>query len=128
MPRSKQDGLTTRENQIMDVIWQLDEASVEDIRVRLSTALADSTVRTLLAVMEEKGYVEFYKRSKAKIYRARVQRKDAQKSAIKQMIERLFQGSADLLLARLVEDEELSLEEIERLCAQVKSRKKDANE
>lgn len=125
MARPRHQGLTPRENQIMDVIWKQGEATVEEIQHRLSDDLSDSTIRTLLNIMREKGYVDFRKESKAKIYCALVPREQAQTSAVQQLIQRLFHGSADQLLARLVEDEQLSLEELDRLRRQVKRRQKE---
>lgn len=125
MARPRQEGLTPRESQIMEVIWKVDQATVEEIRAALKDHLADSTIRTLLGIMREKGYVDFHKQSKAKIYRALVPRDQAQTSALQHLIQRLFHGSADLLVARLVEDEQLSLEEIDRLRQTLKRRQKE---
>lgn len=125
MARPRQEGLTPRESQIMEVIWKADQATVEEIRAALKDKLADSTIRTLLGIMREKGYVDFHKQSKAKVYRALVPRDQAQTSALQQLIQRLFHGSADLLVARLVEDEQLSLEEIDRLRQTLKRRRKE---
>lgn len=120
MPRLPQEGLTLRENQIMEVIWQQGEATVEEVQKRLSDDLSNSTVRALLNIMRRKGYVECYKQSKAKIYRALIPRREAQASAVQQLIQRLFQGSAEQLILRLVEDDEISMDELERLQAQVR--------
>ena len=98
----------------MDVLWQK-EATVEEIRDQLAETLAGSTIRTLLNIMEDKGYVDFYKKGKAKVFRPRVARQAVQKSALRTLKDRLFQGSTRMLLARLVEDEEISLEELEEL-------------
>ena len=125
MARPKQEGLTPRESQIMEVIWKAEQATVEEIRAALKDKLADSTIRTLLGIMREKGYVDFHKQSKAKVYRALVPRDEAQTSALQHLIQRLFHGSADLLVARLVEDEQLSLEEIDRLRQTLKRRQKE---
>jgi predicted transcriptional regulator len=117
MPREPDEGLTLREGQIMEATWHLGEATVEEVRVRLAEELADSTIRTLLGVMEKKGYVGSRKgeRGKAKVYGPLVQQKEAQGSALRQLTQRLFAGSADLLVARLVEDRQLSLTELDRL-------------
>jgi predicted transcriptional regulator len=125
MARPRHEGLTPRESQIMDVIWRKGEASVEEVQQDLTDRLADSTVRKLLGIMRDKGYVSFRKESKAKVYRANITRKEAQKSAIRYLIRRLFQDSADLLLARLVEEEEIDLEELDRLRRQLEQRQKE---
>lgn len=123
MARPREEGLTTRENQIMQVLWDQDEASVEEIREHLPQNLAGSTIRTLLTIMEGKGYVHWRKQGKAKVYRPLTERQKAQTSALRQLTERLFEGSASLLLARLVEEEQVSLEELDALRRKLRRRK-----
>lgn len=125
MPGRRQEGMTGRETEIMHVIWSLGEGTVEDIRDRLSEDLANSTVRTLLSIMEDKGYVGFHKAGKAKVFRALIPREEAQASALRNLTHRLFQESADQLVARLVEDEQISLEELDRLRRSLRRRQKE---
>lgn len=115
MARTREEGLTARESQIMQIIWDSGEASVEDIQAKLPDRLVDSTIRTMLQIMEDKGYVTFHKQSRAKIYRAIIEREEIQSSAVQQMIDRLFGGSAEMLLARMVENEQVDLDELDRL-------------
>jgi BlaI family transcriptional regulator, penicillinase repressor len=115
MARTREEGLTARESQIMKIIWDNDKASVEDIQAKLPDRLVDSTIRTMLQIMEDKGYVTFHKQSRAKIYRAIIEREEIQSSAIQQMIDRLFGGSAEMLLARMIESELVDLEGLDRL-------------
>ena len=122
MARLPQDGLTEREGQIMNILWQEGKATVERIRDGLEMDLAPSTIRTLLNIMDEKGYVAFHKSGKAKVFRPRVAREAAQASALATLKDRLFQGSTSMLLARLVEDEEVSVEVLEKLRQEVKGR------
>ena len=126
MPRPRQEGLTQRENQIMDVIWTAGEATVEDIQAKLDDALAGSTIRTLLGIMRDKGYVDFYKQGKAKVYRALVPKVEAQTSALQNLIRRLFHGSGDQLLARLVEDEHIDLDDLDQLRHKLADQRKEA--
>lgn len=107
--------MTDRETEIMQVMWATGETTVDDVRRGLEGDLADSTVRTLLAIMEDKGYVSSCLEGRARVYRARVRRNEAQTSALKSLTRRLFGGSPDLVVARLLEDEEISLEELDRL-------------
>ena len=125
MARPRQEGLTPRENQIMDVIWELDEATVEEIQSRLDDDLVDSTIRTLLGIMCDKGYVEFYKQGKAKVYRALVRKVEVQTLALQHLIQRLFHGSADQLLARLIEDEHIDLTDLDELRQKLEQQKKE---
>ena len=127
MPRKPDEGLTLREGQIMGVIWRSGEVMVEEVQERLDEELADSTIRTLLAVMEKKGYVGSRKgaKGKAKVYYPLVPQKEAQGSALRQLTQRLFEGSADMLVARLVEDRQLSLKELNRLQRRLEAQQKE---
>ncbi|MFA6108890.1 MAG: BlaI/MecI/CopY family transcriptional regulator [Candidatus Latescibacterota bacterium] len=122
MARPREEGLTARENQIMQVLWRQGEATVEQIQDQLPAELAGSTVRTLLAILHDKGHVSFRKQGKAKVYRPLTERQEAQTSALRQLTERLFEGSASLLLARLVEEEQVSLEELDALRRKLRRR------
>ena len=104
--------MTTRETQIIQVIWRFNEATVEQIQEHLPDRLVDSTVRTMLQIMEQKGYVAFRKEGRAKVYRSLVEQQDVQRSAVRQMIDRLFSGSPDTLLAYLVDNEEVDLDKL----------------
>ena len=115
MARPRQPGLTARENQLMEVIWRLGKSTVDEIQRALPQKLAGSTIRTLLGIMQTKGYIEISQQGKANLYRACLSREEAQNSALEQLLQRFFQGSADLLLARLVQDERIDPDELERL-------------
>lgn len=96
----------------MQVIWRYKEATVELIQDNLPDPLVDSTIRTMLHIMEQKGYVAFRKDGRAKVYRPLLQQSDVRKSAVRQVIDRLFSGSPDMLLAYLVDDEDIDLEKL----------------
>jgi predicted transcriptional regulator len=106
--------LTDREAQIMDILWELKEATAEQVRQRLADDPHDSTVRTLLRVLKAKRYVRIRGRQPA-AYVPIIAKKDAQHTAAGRLIDRFFGGSANELVLRLLEDERLSLAEIEKL-------------
>ena len=124
MARPAEEGLTARESQIMSVLWERGEATVEEIREQLADDLSGSTVRTLLRIMHDKGHVESTKRGKAKVYCPLAAREQVQTSALRTLAERLFDGSAGLLVARLVEEDEISLDELDALRRQLRRRQK----
>jgi BlaI family penicillinase repressor len=121
MPRQTSESLTEREAQIMDVVWRLGEATADQVREALPGGPHDSTVRTLLRVMETKGYLKHEARGKAYIYRAAVARQKAQRLALRNVITRFFAGSAEDLVLRLIEDEHLSSAQLEELRRSAKS-------
>ncbi len=104
MARPPEQGLTARESQLMEVIWDVGEVTVEVLRDRLEDDLAGSTLRTFLSILESKGYVRTTKRGRANVYVAVTAREEAQADAVRTLMERLFRGSASGLLSRLVDD------------------------
>jgi len=96
----------------MQVIWRFKEATVEQIQDHLPDRLVDSTIRTLLQIMGQKGYVAFRKEGRAKVYKPLLELSDVRKSAMRQVVDRLFSGSPDMLLAYLVDDEDVDLNKL----------------
>ncbi len=115
MARRNSDPLTEREAQIMDVVWRLGEVTAEQVREGLPGSPHDSTVRTLMRVLETKGYLTHQTKGKAYVYRAAVGRRKAQRLAVRSMLTRFFAGSAENLVLRLIEDEQLSQEQLDEL-------------
>jgi predicted transcriptional regulator len=114
MARPVSDVLTEREAQIMEILWQEGEATAEAVRQALPDEPHDSTVRTLLRVLKDKGYVRIHGRQPAK-YLPRVSREQAQRKATRSLLSRLFGGAADVLVLRLLEDEQLTPQQIDQL-------------
>ena len=110
-----QQALTEREAQIMDVVWRLGEVTAEQVREALPGTPHDSTVRTMMRVLENKGYLTHEVRGKVYVHRALVGRKKAQKLAVRSVLTRFFAGSAEDLVLRLIEDEHLSQEQLDEL-------------
>jgi BlaI family transcriptional regulator, penicillinase repressor len=115
MSRHNSESLTEREAQIMDVVWRLGEVTAEQVREALPGAPHDSTVRTLMRVLEKKGYLTHEIRGKAYVHRALVGRQKAQKIAVRSVLTRFFAGSAEDLVLRLIEDEHLSPKQLDEL-------------
>jgi BlaI family transcriptional regulator, penicillinase repressor len=121
MPRPPSDFLTEREAQIMDVLWSQGQATAETVRLALADEPHDSTVRTLLRVLKDKGYVRVVGRNPA-AYEPLVSREQAQRTATKSLLARLFQGAADTLVLRLLEDEQLTADQVAALQKKIKTR------
>ena len=115
MARQNLQSLTEREAQIMDIVWRLGEVTAEQVREALPGTPHDSTVRTLIRVLENKGYLTHDVRGKVYVYRALVGRHKAQKLAVRTILTRFFAGSAEDLVSRLIEDEQLSREQLDEL-------------
>ncbi len=112
-PRSK--TLTEREAEVMEIAWRFGEATAEQIREALPQPLHDSSVRTLLRTLESKGYLRHEARGKAFLYSPKVGRSKAQSTALCDVLARFFGGSAEDLVMRLLEEEQLTSEQLDEL-------------
>ncbi len=106
---------TDRELDVMTVLWDRGPSTVAEVQETLADDLAYTTVLTVLRVLEEKGHVTHRAEGRAHRYRPLVERSDAGSSALKRLTRNLFRGSPELLLTRLVEDEQVSRDELERM-------------
>ena len=111
-----------RELDVMGVLWELESGTVTEVRERLPADLAYTTVLTILRNLEAKGFVRHEEEGKAHRYFPLVARRTAERSALSHLMNRLFQGSPELLLTRLVDDHALTPEQLTRLRTQLKRR------
>lgn len=107
--------LSNRELDVMAVLWANGSGTVSEVREALSDPLAYTTVLTVLRTLEEKGFVRHEEEGKAHRYTPLVARERAGKSALSRLVDKLFEGSPELLLTQLVSDRRLSSQEIRRL-------------
>src|SRR5579862_8994471 len=104
--------LTDREADVMQVLWEYGPSVVAEVRARLNDDLAYTTVLTILRVLESKGYVAHKEEGRVHRYFAAVQQQAARKSALRHLVGKLFDGSAELLLVHLVSDRRLNEEQL----------------
>lgn len=116
--------LGDRELDVMGVLWDLGSGTVAEVRDRLPADLAYTTVLTILRNLEAKDLVSHTAEGKAHRYVPRVARKTARRSAIARVVDKLFHGSPEQLVTQLVEDEQLSAEDLRRLRALLTSQSK----
>lgn len=93
-----------------------------EVREQLDSDLAYTTVLTILRTLEGKGHVDHEEEGKAHRYRATVSEGAARTSALGKLVDRVFGGSAELLMTQLVEDRRLSAAEVKRLTALMQRR------
>ena len=105
---------TPRELDIMAVLWER-PSTVSEVQESLPDELAYTTVLTLLRVLEEKGHVSHTTEGRAHRYAPLVERQAAGQSALRRITDRLFGGSPELLLIRLVEDDDVTDAELRRM-------------
>jgi BlaI family transcriptional regulator, penicillinase repressor len=123
MARPSSKVLTDRETELMNVLWTRGPSTAETVREALQDRPHDSTVRTLLRILKKKGYVRVLGRQPA-TYEAAVARAAVQTKAARSLLARFFGGSVEALVMRLVEDEELTPEQLGQLRKSLSRRKR----
>jgi predicted transcriptional regulator len=126
-PRPNQPPLTKRERQIMDVLYRLGRATAGDVRREVSGSPSDSTVRTQLRVLEEKGHVRHEEHGLRYVYFPVISRHAARRSALRHLVDTFFDGSpANVVTALLGSDTaHVSDEELERIAALIDAARKE---
>jgi BlaI family transcriptional regulator, penicillinase repressor len=108
-------SFTDRELDVMAVLWQRGPSTVAEARQVLADPLAYTTVLTVLRTLEAKGYVAHDDEGKAHRYRPLVAREAAGTSALGQVLDKIFDGSREMLLANLVHERGIDDAELRRL-------------
>lgn len=120
------DGVTLgdRELDVMAVLWEIGSGTVGEVRERLPAKLAYTTVLTILRNLEAKEFVSHTEEGRAHRYAPRVQQRSARRSALSRLVDTLFAGSSEELLAHLVDDRALGPDELQRLAKRVREQAK----
>lgn len=122
----KRKALSELESELMRVLWRNGPATAERIRESLAPrrVLKDSTVRTLLRRLQDKGYVAYQQQGKAFVYRVVEKPQNVAVRAVRQILDRFCDGSLEQLLVGLVENQVVDRKELEELARKVAKRGK----
>lgn len=102
-PHQKPPELGRRERQIMDVVYQLGEASVADVQERLAHPPSYSAVRTMIRHLEGKGHLRHRRVGTKYVYRPTRSRESASRSALGHLLDTFFAGSASDAVAAILD-------------------------
>lgn len=108
-------SFTDRELDVMAVLWRRGSGTVNEVRDELEENFAYTTVLSVLRTLEEKGFVTHIAEGKAHRYLPAVTQDMAGKTAITRMLDKIFNGSSEMLVTRLVSDRNLDATELKRL-------------
>jgi BlaI family penicillinase repressor len=111
----REPTFTGRELDIMSILWRHESGSVTEVREALGDTVAYTTVLKILQILEEKGAVRHEAEGRAYRYFPLVESGEAGGTALGKILEKIFGGSAELLLAQLVSDQEIPAEELARM-------------
>jgi predicted transcriptional regulator len=111
------------ELKVLKALWQLKKATVADVRDRYNAShggeLAYTTVMTLLSRLAKKGAVRVDREREPFVYRPAFKEESVLRQRVKSFVATVFDGNAGDLILRLVEDEALSPEDLEKLEAKL---------
>ena len=128
MPKKKTPlGLGRREQQIVDTVTRLEEASVSDVRQNLADAPSYSAVRAMMGILVEKKVLRFRQDGKRYLYRPATTPNVSSKRAVTRLMETFFAGSPSQALAALLDASasQLDDDEIQRMAKMIQQAKKE---
>lgn len=128
--KSKPPALSRRERQIMDLLYQLQSASVGDVLAALPAQPKPSysTVRAQLRVLEEKGHVRHEEHGLRYVYIPAVPRDVARRSALRHLVDTFFEGSTEQVVTALLggEASRITPDELDRIARLISKSRKES--
>ncbi len=116
--------LTQAEEEIMQILWRLQEAFVKDIVEEFDDPKpAYNTVSTLIRILEKKGFVGYKAFGKSHQYHPLIEKEEYSRKYLNRFVDKYFKGSYKELVSFFTKQEELSVAELERLLEELKDRK-----
>jgi BlaI family transcriptional regulator, penicillinase repressor len=121
MPKNEKPRLSSLENAAMQVIWSKQRVTAEEVRLSLprKSGLKDSTIRTILRRLEEKGYVEHDVEGRTYVYRPRIEPQNVATQQVRGIIDRFCRGSVENLLVGMVDDNLITPDKLRELAEQI---------
>ena len=121
--RKRSATLTPAELEIMRIVWGRSEATVRDVyeTLRERRKVAQTTVLTVMAVLEAKGYLKRRAGQRPAVYLPTQLETAVERSMVREFIDRVFKGATGPLLVHLIEDRRVSPAELEDLTRRVKA-------
>ena len=117
MTKNRRPAMSRAETEILRLVWQTPEATVQQVYDALpaNRKVTYVTVATLLRRLEEKGYLKHRLHGKAFVYAPAAKKEDVIRRTISDLVERLFGGNPVPLMQHLAQHSGISDEDIERL-------------
>lgn len=113
--------LTDKEEQIMQILWDMEKAFVKEIRVKMKAPQPPiTTVSSIVRKLEERGLLGHESFGKAHRYYPILKKSDYRKSTMKKLVNQYFGGSPEQLLSFFVKEEDLDVKELNELLAKIK--------
>jgi predicted transcriptional regulator len=122
--------LTPVEHELMDILWKIGEGTVRDVMAHLPRhrQLAYTSVSTILRILQQKKILGTEKMGKQHIYKPLLTKKSFANYSVKTMIKRVFSGNSAKLVAYLVDQHNLTINDIEAIQQLLETKKKELTE
>jgi BlaI family transcriptional regulator, penicillinase repressor len=115
------------ERSVLSIVWRLGKVTAEQVREELKKPLKDSTVRTVLRRLEEKGYLAHAVDDRAFVYRPAESRQRVAGRAVKRIVDWFCEGSVEALLVGMVDSKVLDRAELQRLADRISAARKESS-
>jgi predicted transcriptional regulator len=127
MARQPLTHLSRRERQIMDIIYRHGQATAAEVLERMPDPPSYSAVRAMLRILEEKGHLRHEQQGPRYVFLPTLPRDQARRSALRQLLQTFFDGSAEQAVAALLDmsGPQLSEEELQRLARRIDQARKE---
>jgi predicted transcriptional regulator len=119
------DQLSRRERQIMDIIYGRGQATAAEVTAALPDPPSYSAVRALLRILEDKGHVRHHQDGPRDVFLPTVSRDRARRSALRSLVKTFFDGSPAQAAAALIDQGDLSDEDVARLSEAIEKARKE---
>lgn len=117
--------LGRRERQIMDLVYQLEEASVAQVREAMPDPPSYSSVRTMIRSLEGKGLLKHRREGMKYLYRPTQSKRKVSRSALRHLMTTFFEGSASEAVAAIFESEKMDADDLKRIESLIKQARKE---
>ncbi len=119
-------ALTKAEDEIMQVLWRLEEGFVKEIITELPDPKpAYNTVSTIVRILEQKGFVSHHAYGKSHQYYPLISKKEYSKNFLEGFVSRYFSGSYQQLVSFFAKEHDMSLSDLEEVLKELKSKEND---
>jgi predicted transcriptional regulator len=112
------------ERDILSIVWRTGTITAEQVREELNRPLKDSTVRTVLRRLEEKGYLAHTLENRTFVYLPAESRQRVAGRAAKRIVDWFCEGSVEALLVGMVDSKVLDRAELQRLATRIAAAQK----
>jgi predicted transcriptional regulator len=125
--RSDANQLSRRERQIMEIVYELGEATANEVRDRMVDPPSYSAVRTMLRILEQKGHLRHEQDGPRYVFSPVVPREVARSKALKRIVRTFFDGSPERAMTALLDigEEQLDEEALQRIARRIDEARKE---